>query len=105
MLYREIITFSSEIHTQHVNAVCFQNVLGLNVKHGGTYSKHYALKLEHEFQPSFVKCVSQTKPMAMQYTDMCYLTTGIRSEKCVFRQVRRFANVIECTYSNLECTV
>ena len=105
MIYREIITVYSLIHTQPVNALCVRNVLGLNVKRGGAYSKHYALKLEHEFQPSFVKCVSQTKPMAMQYTDMRHLTTGIRSEKCVFRQVRRFANVIECTYSNLECTV
>ena len=105
MLYREIITFSSEIHTQHVNAVCFQNVLGLNVKHGGTYSKHYALKLEHEFQPSFVKCVSQTKPMAMQYTDMRHLTTGIRPEKRATRRFSCCANVIECTYKNLDSTV
>ena len=30
------------------------------------------------------------------------LTTGIHSEKCVVRWFRRFANVIECTYANLE---
>ena len=55
MLHREIITFSSEIHTQHVNAVCLQNVLGLNVKRGGKYSNHCALKLEHEFKPLFAQ--------------------------------------------------
>jgi hypothetical protein len=32
---------------------------------------------------------------------MPILTTGIRSEKCVVRRFRRFANVIECTYTNL----
>jgi hypothetical protein len=30
------------------------------------------------------------------------LTTEIRSEKCVVRQFRRCANVIECTYTNLD---
>jgi len=33
------------------------------------------------------------------------LTTGIRSEKRVVRRVRRCANVIECTYTNLDSTV
>ena len=31
------------------------------------------------------------------------LTTGVRSEKCVVRRFRRCANVIECTYTNLDC--
>jgi hypothetical protein len=30
------------------------------------------------------------------------LTTGILSEKCVVRQFRRCANVIECAYTNLD---
>jgi len=30
------------------------------------------------------------------------LTTGVRSEKCVVRRFRRYANVIECTYTNLD---
>jgi len=57
MLHREIITFSSEIHTQPVNAVCLQNILGLNVKRGGTYCNHRALNLEHECLPPFAQCV------------------------------------------------
>ena len=32
MLYREIITVCSEIHTKHINTVCGQNVGLLNVK-------------------------------------------------------------------------
>jgi len=32
------------------------------------------------------------------------LTTGIRSEKCVIRRFRHCANVIECTYTNLDST-
>ena len=38
-------------------------------------------------------------------TAMRRLTTGIRSEKCVVRRFRRRANVIECTYTNLDSTV
>ena len=37
-----------------------------------------------------------------EITDMRRLTTGIRSEKCVVRRFRRCANVIECTYTNLD---
>ena len=33
------------------------------------------------------------------------LTTGIRSEKCVVRGFCRCANVIECTYTNLDSIV
>jgi len=36
------------------------------------------------------------------YTDVRRLTTGIRSEKCVVVRFRRCANVIECTYKNLD---
>ena len=32
MLYREIITVCSEIHTKHINTLCVQNVDLLNVK-------------------------------------------------------------------------
>jgi len=32
MLYREIITVFSQIHTKHVNTLCGQNVELLNVK-------------------------------------------------------------------------
>ena len=32
MLYREIITVCSQIHTKHINTVCGQNVELLNVK-------------------------------------------------------------------------
>jgi len=38
MLYREIITLCSLIHTEHINKLCGQNVELLNVQVGGTYS-------------------------------------------------------------------
>ena len=44
MLYREIIAVCSQIHTKHINTLCGQNVELLNVKAGGTYSDHWALK-------------------------------------------------------------
>ena len=45
MLYREIITVYSEIHTKHINTLCGLNVELLDVKPGGTYSDHWALKV------------------------------------------------------------
>jgi len=44
MLYREIIAVYSENHTKHVNTLCGQKVELLNVKHGGTYINHWAVK-------------------------------------------------------------
>ena len=45
MLYREIITVCSEIHTKHINTLCGQNVdLFKSLKRGGKYSNHWALK-------------------------------------------------------------
>jgi hypothetical protein len=44
MLYREIIAVCSEIHTKHRNTLCGQNVEFVNVKPGGAYSNHWALK-------------------------------------------------------------
>jgi hypothetical protein len=44
MLYREIIAVCSQIHTQHINALCGQNVELLGVNPSGTYSDHWAVK-------------------------------------------------------------
>jgi len=44
MLYREIIPFCIQNHTNHINTLCGQNVELLNVKPGGTYSDHWAFK-------------------------------------------------------------
>ena len=38
-------------------------------------------------------------------TDIPRLPKGIRSEKCVVKRFRRCANVIQCTYTNLDSTV
>jgi hypothetical protein len=39
------------------------------------------------------------------YTVMRRLTMAIRSQKSAVRRFRRCANVIECTYTNLDSTV
>jgi hypothetical protein len=52
MLYSEIIAVCSQIHTKHINILCGQNVEFVNVKHGGTYSNHRALK---SFTINFMK--------------------------------------------------
>jgi hypothetical protein len=43
MLHKEIIAVCSEVHTEHINALCGYNVEFLNVKIGGTYLNHLAL--------------------------------------------------------------
>jgi hypothetical protein len=44
MLYREIIAVGPQIHTEHINTLCGQNVELLNIKPGGTYRNHWALR-------------------------------------------------------------
>jgi hypothetical protein len=34
----------SQIHTKHINTLCERNVAFVDVKPGGTYSNHWALK-------------------------------------------------------------
>jgi hypothetical protein len=46
MLYTQLIAVCSEIHTKPVYTLCEQNVELLNVKAGGTYSDHWALRGE-----------------------------------------------------------
>jgi hypothetical protein len=43
MLYREVITVLSQIHTKHINTLCGQNVELLNVKFGSTLISHFVL--------------------------------------------------------------
>jgi len=43
MLYREIIAVCSQIHTEHVNTLCGQNVELLKFKPGGAISDDWAL--------------------------------------------------------------
>ena len=58
MLYREIMTVCSDILNQHTNTMCGQNVVFYNVKPGGTYSNHYALK-RYYFSFSPFKCFDE----------------------------------------------
>jgi hypothetical protein len=44
MMYKEIITICSQIHTRHTNTLCGQDVELLDVKPGSTYSDHWVLE-------------------------------------------------------------
>jgi len=71
-------------------------------KYSETLSMHVLLL--HDHTPSFtsIKTGKSIFVYSILYTDMCRLTKEIRSEKCVVRRFRRRANVIECTYTNLD---
>jgi hypothetical protein len=56
MLYSEIIAVCSEIHTKHIHRLCGQNVEFVNVKHGGTYSNHWALEDNHSSAYGPARC-------------------------------------------------
>jgi hypothetical protein len=43
-MYREIMAVCSEIHKTTRKIYCGQNAEFMNVKRGGTYSDHWALK-------------------------------------------------------------
>ena len=43
MLYREIIAVCSQIHTEHINTLCGQNVEYLNALHSATCPDYCAL--------------------------------------------------------------
>ena len=49
MLYREITAVCFEIHIEHINTLCGQNVELLNVKPGGTKREHWALMVKAFF--------------------------------------------------------
>ena len=55
------------------------------------------------FSQLFLQRFASQNPQK-EITDMRRLTTGIRSEKCVVRRFRRCANLMECTYINLDST-
>jgi len=40
----EIIAVCSQTYTKHINTLCRQNVGFVDVKPGGTYSDHWAVK-------------------------------------------------------------
>jgi hypothetical protein len=44
MMYREIMTVGSQIYTELINTQCGQNVEFVDIKPGGTYSDHWAVK-------------------------------------------------------------
>ena len=60
------------------------------------------LKLHYWWPVKLLHCAS---PSTHTTTVIHHLMAGIRSEKCVVRQFRHRANIIECTYTNLHSIV
>jgi hypothetical protein len=77
MLYSEIITVCSQIHTKHINTLYWQNVQFLNVESGGMYSNHWVLK-------GFVKQIALPAVKSIQ---VLY---------CSSKVLMNFANKIRC---------
>ena len=61
---------------------------------------HHGVASSHLCPGSFIR--TSNKPTVCRISVMRRLTTGIRFEKCVVRRFRRCANVLECTYTNLD---
>jgi hypothetical protein len=72
MLYREIIAVCSEIHTEHINTLCGQNVALLSVKPGGTYSGHWNLEVLILWITHFHR-IMQTLSIASDNKSTCYI--------------------------------
>jgi len=87
MLYREIISVCSEIHTKHINTLCGQNVELLNVKPGGTYSDRWALMFQgpkkwapcFPLLPYFAHSVSVSVSLHLFTVHICTLHRCIKS--------------------------
>ena len=58
MLYREIITVCSEIHTKHINTLFGQNIELFVVKLVVKYSDHWAVKVQMYHSTLFIPSVS-----------------------------------------------
>jgi len=73
MLYREIMAVCSEIHTNHINTVCGQNVELLNVKPDVTYSNHWDLKDKNKRLQYLPSCLSFTSSVLFSQNDFVCL--------------------------------
>jgi hypothetical protein len=79
MLYREIIAACSEIHTKHINTLCGQNVAFVNVKPGGTYSNHWAVKGQYNrFKQLSSFC--WTCLVTQKWTSQCFSKSAHRNK-------------------------
>jgi len=97
-------TYSPHISEEHTASILtgitfLKNVRVLNQKNNiRIFTGKKSLNL---INVHFV-CEHSTSKLTPRSTDMRHLTTGIRSEKYVVRRFHRCANVIECTYTNLD---
>jgi hypothetical protein len=84
------------------------NVKGRNVQEGKHVASRSRNSISRPCRVIFQKkenlsyAAAKFQKIQVTYTVMRRLTTGIHSEKGVVRRFRRCANVIECTYTNID---
>jgi hypothetical protein len=91
MLFGEIIAVCSEIHTKHINTFARLNTKFPNIKPGGTYSYHWALR-DRNFCLLKYDTVSSEGPLFFRGTCSPYLNpVRIVSEKVGRKFIHTFA--------------
>jgi hypothetical protein len=97
MLYREIIAVCSEIRVKHINTLCGQNVGFLDVKSGGKYSNHWALKVLCSQMRLFTDVASFCCKLLV-----CQLFSHCRNLQIVFSYLSNFLSVQPKSYMNVQ---
>jgi hypothetical protein len=85
MLYREIITVCSEIHTKHINTLCEQNVEFVNVKLDGIYNNHWALNVSVLSEHRSGICYIELQNQRVVLNDPWHIEILVMSERILFR--------------------
>ena len=83
----------------NINCLLTENILDFL-----RYLQGHSVSKLQDFSPLSV-AAKRAIPAHPLLTAMRRLTTGILFKKCVFRRFRLRANVIECTFTNLDSTV
>jgi hypothetical protein len=76
MRYRQIIAVCSEINTKHIPTLCGQNIEFVNLKRSGTYSNHWALKVQFVPRSKHNPSVIQTSQL-MLYSEIIAVCSEI----------------------------
>ena len=103
-------TLRSPVRLRNTPHDCEKHSLGAvrpSVQCGPVCAHHCTFSQYGRFGTPSAPTVCHAPKTGSNSSDHCYtvmrrLTTRTRSEKCVVRRFRRCANVIECTYTNLD---
>jgi CRISPR/Cas system CMR-associated protein Cmr1 (group 7 of RAMP superfamily) len=82
MLYREIMTVCSEMHTKHINTVCGQNVELLNVKLAAHIVRTWVQWVESRGQREFKIMTDTFIAITNVPSCFCMILYVLREGKC-----------------------